>query len=67
MARSEPYRIVSFRLPESLIARIDEHAKTVSARNLGMEVSRTSALRILVERGLASDAGPKPTKASKRK
>jgi hypothetical protein len=52
----ETLRAVGFRLPTSVIERIDAFARQLEAEQPGIRVSRSNAIRTLLERGLA-DAG----------
>ena len=59
-------RQVGTRLEESLITRLDAYARTRAAETPGQTVTRTDAMRVLLEKGL-SDAGfPRPAARKKR-
>lgn len=51
---SEPSRLVAFRLPRSLVDRLDHYAAEAT-RFRGRMASRADAVRYLLERALASD------------
>ena len=55
-ATDPPLVQVSFRLPQSLLDRIDEHARRLSTAGSGLRYTRTDALKLLVGKGL-TDAG----------
>ena len=63
MARREKLEPVGFRLPESVIARIAAFA--ASKEEPGQVVSRSNAIRMLLERAL-TDAGFGPDDGKKR-
>ena len=46
-------RIVSFKLEEELIKRLDDLADALATKNPGLSVSRTEALRYVLRRGFA--------------
>jgi hypothetical protein len=48
----EPTLQTAFRLPESLIKRIDAHAKRMETENPGLEFTRVDAVRSLLTRAL---------------
>jgi len=56
MTTRETLEAVGFRLPVSVIERIDAFARQLEAEQPGIRVSRSNAIRTLLERGLA-DAG----------
>ena len=43
---------LAFRLPESMVDRIDEHARRLTAANPGLEFVRIDAVRSLLARAL---------------
>ncbi|MDQ3298953.1 MAG: ribbon-helix-helix domain-containing protein [Myxococcota bacterium] len=43
---------VAFRLPDSLIERLDRHVKRMDAENPGLEFNRADAVRSLLTRAL---------------
>lgn len=43
---------VAFRLPSTLIARLDDYAKQLAIEQPGMRVTRTDAVRVLLTRAL---------------
>lgn len=45
-------RQISLRLPSELLARIEALAAEMAKRNVGVEVARSSVVRLLLERGL---------------
>jgi len=51
MAKEET-TTVAFRLPNSLVKRLDEYVKRLDAGQPGMTHSRTDAVRVLLMRGL---------------
>jgi hypothetical protein len=51
---------VSLRLPDELIAEVDACAERLQAETPLLEVTRTDALRYLIQLGLADFARPKP-------
>lgn len=53
---AEPKKQVAFRLPESLIARIDAFAEQCERERPGLSVNRTEALVILLMRALDAEA-----------
>lgn len=53
---SEAKKQVAFRLPESLISRIDAFAEQCERERPGLSVSRTEALVILLTRALDAEA-----------
>jgi hypothetical protein len=60
---NEPTKQVAFRLPESLVKRIDGFAATLSRAQPGIEFTRADAVRLLLTRALDADAesgAPKP-------
>jgi len=44
----EPTTQVAFRLPDSLIARLDRHAQRLSKEHPGLEFTRVDAVRTLL-------------------
>lgn len=48
----EPTTQVAFRLPDSLLERLDRHVKRMDAENPGLEFSRADAVRSLLTRAL---------------
>jgi Arc/MetJ-type ribon-helix-helix transcriptional regulator len=59
----EPTTQVAFRLPDSLIARLDRHVERVSKEHPGLDFSRTDAVRSLLTRALdQSEGSSDPTK-----
>lgn len=64
-----PNTIVSFRLSDELIERLDHIAHELSKKARGAKVSRTEALRLCVDRGLPvleEELISKPPPARKR-
>jgi hypothetical protein len=49
-------RNTAIRLPDALLARVDEYAALVSAQMPGVHVTRSDAIRVLLLRGLETDA-----------
>lgn len=63
MARPRKDQIMqplSLRLPEAMIAEVDECARRLQAETPLLEVTRTDALRYLIQLGLAEVARKKP-------
>jgi len=60
----EPTKQVAFRLPVSLIARVDVYVEILSQENPGVALTRADAVRLLLNRGLDQlgvPVGEKPT------
>ena len=53
----EPTTQVAFRLPDSLLKRLDRHAERMNAENPGLDFSRADALRSLLTRSLDAIEG----------
>jgi hypothetical protein len=63
----EPTTQVAFRLPDSLIARLDRHVERMSQENPGLDFTRVDAVRSLLTRALDQIEGPSaPTKRGGR-
>ena len=59
----EPTTQVAFRLPDSLIARLDRHVERMGKEHPGLDFSRADAVRSLLTRALDQIEGPSaPTK-----
>ena len=58
-SQNEPTVQVAFRLPESLIARLDEYVEHMKRSAPGVNVTRADAVRYLLNRGLDGDAETK--------
>lgn len=46
-------KLTTFRLTQGFLDRLDRHAKRLNRQHPGMSANRTTALRMLVEEGLA--------------
>lgn len=57
MGKREPMRIVPFRLPSSLVTRLDRHAARLRKVHPGIEVTRADALRQLLIGALDREEG----------
>lgn len=55
----EPTTQVAFRLPDSLIGRLDRHVERMNGANPGLEFTRTEAVRSLLTRALDEIEGAK--------
>jgi hypothetical protein len=63
----EPTTQVAFRLPDSLIARLDRHVERMSQENPGLDFTRVDAVRSLLTRALDQIEGASgPTKRGGR-
>lgn len=65
----EPTQTLAFRLPESLVARIDAYIEKVNAAMPGLGFSRAQAVRVLLEKGLLGEgigAAPKGPARARR-
>jgi hypothetical protein len=63
----EPTTQVAFRLPDSLLARLDRHVERMSKEHPGLDFSRADAVRSLLTRALDQIEGPStPTKRGGR-
>ena len=63
----EPTTQVAFRLPDSLIARLDRHVERMSQENPGLDFTRADAVRSLLTRALDQIEGASaPTKRGGR-
>lgn len=63
----EPTQQVAFRLPDSLIARLDQHVERMSKEHPGLDFSRADAVRSLLTRALDQIEGSSsPTKRGGR-
>ena len=58
---------VSLRLPDPLLARIDACAERLQAETPLLEVTRTDALRYLIQLGLAEVEKPPRAKAARKR
>jgi hypothetical protein len=54
----EPTTQVAFRLPDSLIARLDRHVERMTKEHPGLDFSRADAVRSLLTRALDQIEGP---------
>ena len=54
----EPTTQVAFRLPDSLIARLDRHVERMTKEHPGLDFSRADAVRSLLTRALDHIEGP---------
>jgi hypothetical protein len=63
---NEPTKQVAFRLPESLVKRIDGYAAALSRAQPGIEFTRADAVRVLLTRALDAE-GPAPSKQKARR
>lgn len=54
---------VAFRLPEDLVARLDDHAATMMSEHPGLDVTRTDVVRVLLTRALDAEV---PTTTPRR-
>jgi len=55
-SQDEPTVQVAFRLPKSLIARLDDYVEHMKRAAPGVNVSRADAVRYLLNRALDGDA-----------
>lgn len=55
----EPTTQVAFRLPDSLVKRLDRHVERMTAENPGLDFTRTEAVRSLLTRALDQIEGAK--------
>ncbi len=63
----EPTTQVAFRLPDSLIARLDRHVERMTKEHPGLDFTRADAVRSLLTRALDQIEGPSaPTKRGGR-
>jgi hypothetical protein len=63
----EPTQQVAFRLPDSLVARLDRHVERMTKENPGLDFSRADAVRSLLTRALDQIEGSSaPTKRGGR-
>ena len=63
----EPTTQVAFRLPDSLIARLDRHVERMTKEHPGLDFTRADAVRSLLTRALDEIEGPSaPTKRGGR-
>jgi hypothetical protein len=63
----EPTTQVAFRLPDSLITRLDRHVERMSKENPGLDFTRVDAVRSLLTRALDQIEGTSaPTKRGGR-
>jgi len=63
----EPTTQVAFRLPDSLIARLDRHVERMTKEHPGLDFSRADAVRSLLTRALDEIEGASaPTKRGGR-
>jgi hypothetical protein len=51
----EPTQTLAFRLPESLVARIDAYIEKANSSMPGLGFSRAQAVRVLLEKGLLGE------------
>lgn len=56
---SESTKQVAFRLPESLVARLDAYAEQLSIAQPGIAFTRADAVRLLLTRALDATSAPK--------
>jgi hypothetical protein len=63
----DPTSQFAFRLPASLIARLDAYARTMAEENRGLRVSRTDAVRIALTKGLDALGVPSSPPATKKR
>jgi hypothetical protein len=54
----EPTTQVAFRLPDTLIARLDRHVERMTKEHPGLDFSRADAVRSLLTRALDQIEGP---------
>jgi hypothetical protein len=54
----EPTTQVAFRLPDSLITRLDRHVERMTKEHPGLDFSRADAVRSLLTRALDQIEGP---------
>lgn len=59
MKRKESSQQVAFRLPDSLIERIDQYAEYLSERAHGAPINRTDVAKVLFEKALEGFEPPK--------
>lgn len=59
---NEPTKQVAFRLPESLVERLDGYAAELSRAQPGIEFTRADAVRLLLTRALDSAEKAKPAR-----
>jgi predicted transcriptional regulator len=57
MAKPPPMEVVPFRLPPSLVRRLDAHAARLRREQPGVRFTRADAARSLLEAGLAAAEG----------
>ncbi len=55
MRKREPKRQQAFRLPESIIERLDRYAERLRREQPGLEVSRADVVRLLLARALEQE------------
>lgn len=63
----EPTQTLAFRLPDSLVERIDAYIGTVNSSMPGLGFSRAQAVRVLLEKSLNAEGIPPSSKAKARK
>ncbi|MBI5493757.1 MAG: hypothetical protein HY904_01955 [Deltaproteobacteria bacterium] len=56
---------VGIRLPEELVARLDQHVERMRAAQPGLEVTRADAVRVLLTKALDAEGG-KPAARTKK-
>lgn len=69
MARPKPPEEIQpygFRLPISLMARVDAFAEKAASHMPGYKVSRTDAIRVLLEKALIAEGFPAEQKAKRK-
>jgi hypothetical protein len=64
-AMAEDTDQVAFRLPKSLIKRLDDYAAPLEKEQAGMKVTRTDAVRVLLTRAL-DDVEPQKSRRPRR-
>ncbi len=62
----EPTQTLAFRLPDSLVARLDVYIEKVNASMPGLGFSRAQAVRVLLEKSLLSEGIAAPTKPTRK-
>jgi hypothetical protein len=66
MPASDNLTPVGFRLPDSIIARIDAYSRHVEAKVPGVKLSRSNAIRALLELALTAQGFPGQQPKGKR-
>jgi hypothetical protein len=63
---TDPYEVISFRLPASLIARVDQYIRRLEQGiGHGITFTRSDAMRALLDAGLQQAGFPDRKKAKK--